>query len=511
VVADGHRAIIFGFLSQNLTTMAVAVAFSMAWLENAVQDVPGEDRARGLLAGFRGELYRCLGKRADALLELADAVLCKQDRVHMLAELSLEPECRRGHGALYDAISHGEVQFARLRRALAGLPLPAWDDGRIRLAVDVSNWLRPDAEASPERLFCHCYARGKGNAQMIPGWPYSFVVALEPGRTSWTLPLDAVRLGPADDATLVTAAQVREVVERIIDAGHWRDGDPDILAVFDSGYDLTRLAWLLADLPVEVAGRLRSDRVMYFPAPPRPAGANGRPARHGAPLRLADPQTRPAPAAATDTGTTRYGTARAMAWGRLHQQLASRAGWEDHHGELPVIEGTLIRLQVDHLPGDRSPEPLWLWSSRAGTSAAEVDRTWQAFLRRFDIEHTFRFLKQVLGWTRPKLRDPAAADRWTWIVIACYAQLRLARSLAADLRLPWQQPCPPGRLTPARVRRGFRSIRQTLPDLASAPKPGKPGPGRPPGSKNRQPATRHDVGKTVKRTEPKKKDRKQKG
>ena len=84
--------------------------------------------------------------------------------------------------------------------ALAGLPLPAWDDRRIRLAVDVSNWLRPDAEASPERLFCHCYARGKGNAQMIPGWPYSLVAALGPGRTSWTLPLDAVRLGPADDA-----------------------------------------------------------------------------------------------------------------------------------------------------------------------------------------------------------------------------------------------------------------------------------------------------------------------
>jgi hypothetical protein len=85
------------------------------------------------------------------------------------------------------------------------------------------------------------------------------------------------------------------------------------------------------------------------------------------------------------------------------------------------------------------------------------------------------------------------------------------RDLAADIRLPWQRPCPPGRLTPARVRRGFRSIRQTLPDLAGAPKPGKPGPGRPPGSKNRRPVARHDVGKTVKRDEPKKKSPRQKG
>jgi hypothetical protein len=120
-------------------------------------------------------------------------------------------------------------------------------------------------------------------------------------------------------------------------------------------------------------------------------------------------------------------------------------------------------------------------------------------------KHTFRFFQQVLGWTRPKLRDPAAADRWTWLIITCYAQLRLARDLAADLRPPWQQPCPPGRLTPARVRRGFRNIRQTLPCPASAPKPGKPGPGRPPGSKNRHAATHHDVGKAVKRDEAKKK------
>jgi hypothetical protein len=95
--------------------------------------------------------------------------------------------------------------------------------------------------------------------------------------------------------------------------------------------------------------------------------------------------------------------------------------------------------------------------------------------------------KQVLGWTTPKLRDPAAADRWTWLIITAYAQLRLARPLADDLRLPWERPAPPGRLTPARVRR------------AGAPKPAKPGPGRPPGSKNRHPARRHDVGKTTRR------------
>jgi hypothetical protein len=54
---------------------------------------------------------------------------------------------------------------ARLRLALAGLPLPAWPDGRIRLGVDVSPGLRPDAATSPGRLFCHVHGRGKGQAQ----------------------------------------------------------------------------------------------------------------------------------------------------------------------------------------------------------------------------------------------------------------------------------------------------------------------------------------------------------
>jgi hypothetical protein len=128
-----------------------------------------------------------------------------------------------------------------------------------------------------------------------------------------------------------------------------------------------------------------------------------------------------------------------------------------------------------------------------------VDRWWQSYLRRFDLEHTFRLIKQTLGWNRPKIRTPAAADRWTWIVIAAHTQLRLARPLVEDLRRPWEKPATPARLTPSRVRRGFRNIRPAIGLPARAPKPGKPGPGRPPGSKNRRPALHHDVGKTVKR------------
>ena len=196
---------------------------------------------------------------------------------------------------------------------------------------------------------------------------------------------------------------------------------------------------------------------MLLPTPPRQPGVMGRPRKHGGELALSDPATWPDPQVATSTMTSRYEMAAATARDRVHPRLTHRAAWLDRDGDLPVIEGTLIHLQIDRLPGDRDPEPVWLWFSGTGATPGQVDRCWQAFLRRFDLEHTFRFFKQTLGWAVPKIRDPATADRWTWLIIAAYAQLRLARALAADLRLSWERPAPAGRLTPARVRRGSRT------------------------------------------------------
>lgn len=214
------------------------------------------------------------------------------------------------------------------------------------------------------------------------------------------------------------------------------------------------------------------------------------------PFKFEDPATWPAPAATTVTDTTHYGRAEAAAWDRLHPLLVRRSACADYpEGRLPVIEGTVIRLRVEHLRGDRNPRPVWLWWSGTGATAGDVDRLWQGFLRRFDLEHTFRMIKQTLGWTVPKLREPAAADRWTWLVVVAYIQLRLARPLAEDLRKPWERPTRRRRLTPARVRRGFRRLHRKTPQPAGAPKLGTTGPGRPTGSKNRHRAREHPVGK----------------
>jgi hypothetical protein len=97
------------------------------------------------------------------------------------------------------------------------------------------------------------------------------------------------------------------------------------------------------------------------------------------------PATHPACGVPTVTDTARYGKAFADAWDRAHQQSQRRAGWAGHRGELPVVQGTPPRLVVDRPPGDHNPKPAWLRGTATGLHAGQADRSWQAYLRRFDI------------------------------------------------------------------------------------------------------------------------------
>src|SRR3954454_17875253 len=135
--------------SDELRRSAVAVVDSLHLADEVDKSLAAE--AFDQLRGFRGELYECLGRRADEVVELADALLCAEGPVHTLVVLCLAPEHRRGHGALYDAVNSGVLVVERLRWVLACQPVTRMFGGRLVLAVNVTPWLRPDAETSPER------------------------------------------------------------------------------------------------------------------------------------------------------------------------------------------------------------------------------------------------------------------------------------------------------------------------------------------------------------------------
>jgi hypothetical protein len=148
-----------------------------------------------------------------------------------------------------------------------------------------------------------------------------------------------------------------------------------------------------------------------------------------------------------------------------------------------VVPGTLILVEVSRLPGrTRTPQVLWLWWH--GPQAPDLRIVWRAYVRRFDLEHTFRFIKQIPNWTVPRVRYPEQADRWTWLVVAAYTQLRLARLGVCDQCLPWERPLPATALTPYRVRRAFPRLCAVLDTPAAPPKPCGRSPGRPKGHRS---------------------------
>lgn len=443
----------------------------MAVIADAAHDSGARTEA---LRAFRAGFYGCLTGWADASFELCDAMLCVPGPVTSVPTLSLDPVFRRSHGSLYTrAGARPAAPAARRRR---GWP-PVF-------AVDASSWARCDAETSPERGFYYSASKHSAGQPIVAGWCYQWVCQLDWAMDSWTAPLDAMRIEPSEDATDATVAQLKRLVGLLPADG------PVPVFVFDAGYDPAALTHELAGVRARVVVRIRDDRVFYAePGPSRP-GTVGRARRHGVRFGCADdPAGWPQPDRTITADDPRYGTVTVQAWSGLHPRLGRRGHWANHE-RAPIVSCTVVRVQVQHLPKPtaRAGKTLWLWVT--GQGPIDIDTAWRAYLRRSDIEHTYRFVKNTLGWTAPAIRTPEQADRWTWLVVAAYTQLRLARGLVADDRLPWQRPRAPGKLTPGRVRRGFRRLRPQLGTPASPPKSRTPGPGRPKGTK-RPPRTRY--------------------
>ena len=427
------------------------------------------DTATDELISFRSSFHRCLAPWGDALFELTDALLCSPAPVGSVPSLSLEPEFRRSHGSLYKALADGDVDDVSLRELLVSHRPKGWP---LVFAVDASTWDRCDAECSPERGFHYSASKHSAGQPIVAGWSYQWISQLNWAPDSWTAPLDALRITPAMDAATATLDQVKRLVGLL-------PADREVpLFVFDAGFDGVALGHGLSNTRAEVLVRIASTRVFHPDPTPRATGTAGRPRRHGPRFVLADEETWPVPDAEFTTSVRRYGNVTVAAWHNLHPKLHGRGKWKDYD-EPPIIKGSVIRVEVEHLPKPtgRIKKTLWLWWS--GDGEPDLDLCWRAYLRRFDIEHTFRFVKGTLGWTTPSVCTPQQADRWTSLIIAAYTQLRLARQLVDDLRLPWERRSDPKKLTPVRVRRGFRRLRATLGTPAHPPKSSTPGPGRP--------------------------------
>jgi hypothetical protein len=414
------------------------------------------------LERFRAQLYHgILGTRRDALFDLVDAVLTSPGP-QPLVRLSLAPCFARGWASTCDALADGRLHVAALRRLFVrALPMLA-DGAREIWALDGTTWPRPAARTSPKRTFCRFVTGGQPQEGIVPGWEYQVLAAIPEARGSWGLPLDVARRGPAAGTpTQLAVTQFRRCLAMRL------PGAPRPLGVLDSHDRVHEL--IAADLACDWLVRLQSNRRL-FRAPPPYAG-KGAPRKHGAKFKLDDPTTHGPPARTQVIFDPVRGKVTIAAWLDLHDQSA------------PDCPFAVIRIQPERLPRrEGPPAPLWLaW--HGSPLPADLSCLWHWYERRFAEEHLFRFEKQDLGWTTVRLRDPAAADRWTWLVAAAVWELWLARKLVADQRLPWERPADPARLSPGRVRRAFGGLLVGLVPRSRPPQTRGKSPGRPVGDR----------------------------
>lgn len=417
---------------------------------------------------FRRAVYdRVLGHRKDSMFELMEAVLVAEGPATTV-HLSLAPVFRRRWPSAPDALADGTLDVGALRSLLhrelwqeASPHRPIW-------AVDGTAWPRPAARTSPERTWVHRVAPGRPQEGVVPGWEYQWLVDVPLPGTSWVRPLDVARRAPAvGSPTTLAISQLRgALVDRPAAA-------PRPIVTMDSTYDVLDLAHAVRQpqqpLGADVLVRLPKRRRFYRPAPPY--AGTGAPRKHGPVFHLQQPETWGTPDETARLRDPERGLVQVDVWHDLHDQ-------HDWRCAFPVV-----RVQAERLPkaGTR-PEPLWLaWLGRE--PLAEPGDYWRVYQQRFTVEHALRFLKQDLGWTTVRPRDPAAADRWSWLLVLVLWQLWLARPLTADQRLPWERPRPAETRSPGRVRRAIGPVLARVGIPTRAVRPRGKSPGRRPGER----------------------------
>jgi len=428
-----------------------------------------------LFQQFRQAVYQMLPKRADATLDMIDA-LTVAGHVASPVALSEEVPFRRKFSAVYDVLREGRLESSDLHRVLYVQQPEECEHsaGYEVYGLDATPDERPEAETLPDRGLL----KAQKNAPVRVGQKFSWLVRLVSPGTSWVAPWDVRRIKTASNDSQTAAAQVQELDEQ--------SARPKVV-VTDSLYaNQGYLAVFLVVKTVIALVRLRRNLNLYENPAPKPGGSRGAPRKHGPVFKMAHPSR-------SADRTTAF---------QLGRQTVQLNAWHGlHFRALPTLVG--LALRVEFLQPDGSPRyqrPLWLFWT--GPESVALEAICRMYLWRFAIEHAFRFMKQHLGLNAHCLTDNDRIQRWMWQCALAYYQLLL---MAADVEdwcpawYPRQTAAPQPWLTPGQVQRGAGRFLVKLGSPAKPPRPAGKGPGR---DKGYQPAPRKRYPVVRKRPKP---------
>ena len=395
------------------------------------------------LQTFRQGIYDRLGKARDAVFELMDAVLLSPS-IPSLVSLSQSPVFRRKWPSIYAALHDSRPPRAKLMKLMIA-EIPTED--QPLLAGDATHWSRPEARTLKERNFYHTNSEGIGVGQS-----YSTLCWVPEAKGSWALPLRHERITSFETPLTKAAFQLKQVTRQL---------SIRPIAVYDRGYGNASFVNQTAEIESDLLLRLASNRCVWG-LPPTYSG-RGAPFKHGHKFKFNDPQTWPLATETLELEDPQLGKIQVTRW----------TGYHFRKSALQPME--ILRVEV-LVPAGRKRKFAPLWLAWLGDVFPPLATLWLKYLRRFALEHWYRFAKQRLYWTLPELTSTRATENWSDLMPLLSWQLWLARADCVDTPLPWQSP--QDELAPGRVAQAFATIIAAIGTPAQAPKPRGKSPGR---------------------------------
>ncbi len=404
---------------------------------------------------IRQQIWQCFARSADALFELADA-LTSEVTARSLPELSLSPSLRRQWSSVYEALADGRIEAQRWSRVWTQALMKS-QEGRVWLSIDTTSIARPEADTSSDRGMIYVCNLPHANRPVSVGWQFSTIMLLPERRSSWGAILSHQRIASSQTAVEVGIAQLERLRPLLPDGGR-------LLA--DRWYPTGPFLSACQRLAVEALMRMKRNRKLYRAVPAAPAGKRGAPRKHGALFQGSKPETWGEPDERWQGSDEAGKPIQIAAWHRLHFRQA------------PSVEVSVYRVVRERAKGTRR-DPVESWLCWVGPVPLPLGEIVSTYRYRFSHEHTYRFLKQDLLWTKARVRTPEQFERWSLIVATAMNQLVLARSFGQAQFRPWENRREV--VTPRQVRRCMPALLMQLGTPTHQPKVRGKAPGWPKG------------------------------
>jgi len=314
------------------------------------------------LKKLRENAYNLLGYAKDATFELIDAVLTVRN-AYCLADFSLSPLFRRKWSSAYESLQDCRPNRNELMK-LYQSQIPIDETEYVIMAMDQTAYSRLDSPTLKDRGYHH---QPSSPGKTTIGQGYSTIAWIPQEQGSWALPLRHERITSYETPISKAVWQLKQVSKH---------SPKRILALLDSEYGNASYVNQTKNLEVDSLIRIGSNLCLW--GQPEQYSGRGRPKKHGDKFKLNDAQTWWDESETVSVNDPKLGEMKIRKWEKLHFYKS------------PDVPMNLILVErLNPSKKDSVLKPLWLVG--IGDKMPPLSTIYQQYLRRFTIEHWYRF------------------------------------------------------------------------------------------------------------------------